>query len=521
MSVTLLEDEILQKLMEKNIFSEYLPKAFCMDNKKLDVFNAGGSYKDYIEPYSYTMSRLGQKGDRRTISIPDASAYVSVLNYLRDNKSILKYIANLSIDDINSFSRVVNSDSTLIDDDEGYGNIIHPLGVFDSGDKSEEEEKKRSIFIDNMLIKIDRTKGACGILHVDISEFYRSIYTHAITTIKLGVEGAREAYNNISTDNDYLTYCTLDKVIRSLNGKRTNGLLVGPYISKVISEAILARVDEDLRNKNLVFTRYADDYEFAVYNRDEIDSIKEDIFGIFGRYFFVINNEKTKFEEYPFYVFSNFEHALGMTDNEKKDIEVIELFNKFWELEKNGEKGAIRYLLKAYQDKYKVEDETVYCNYLINVLCNDEKALALSCEILIREYEKERITIGESTKAILLKKLNQEVKNKHEWEAIWLVYLMKHIDCNIPDKLQNELWESGFELLKVMWIHEYSVDIGKIKDCFEKSKSWILLYELAVKIGNIDCFLDKLKVKNSRNFYIKLFNSGFSFYKKRSNEFEK
>jgi len=146
-------------------------------------------------------------------------------------------------------------------------------------------------------------------------------------------------------------------------------------------------------------------------------------------------------------------------------------------------------------------------------LCNDEKALALACEILIGECERGNIHISDSTKMVLISKLRHEVKKKHEWESIWLVYLLQHIGCDIPEDLQNELWESNFELLKVMWIHEHSLEKGKLTECFKRSNSWILLYELSVKLGDIDIFFDKLGIDKNKNFYQILFDNKYSFYK--------
>ena len=53
--------------------------------------------------------------------------------------------------------------------------------------------------------------------------------------------------------------------------------------------------------------RYADDYEIAVYKEDELEDIKSKIVSVFARYDFRINNEKTKYEKYPFYMFKNYE----------------------------------------------------------------------------------------------------------------------------------------------------------------------------------------------------------------------
>ena len=295
-------DELLNKIREKGFFSEYLPEAFNLEIEGFNLYTAGASYKDRVEPYSYYMSRFGKTGDRRMISIPEVASYVSLVNFLEDNQDILHDIIQLSVEDDNSFSRIVNKEYEIIDTDDFYGDFIGDVNVtVDGSAESQEEEKDRSVYVKNMLHKIQITRGACGILHIDISEFYKSIYTHMLSVIKLGVDGAQEAFLKNSRDVQYIRYVKFDDRVRRLNGALTNGILVGPYMSRVLSEAILAKVDEELRKNEYIFTRYADDYEFAVYKEYELEDMKSNLTAVFEKYYFKINNEKTYYEKYPFY----------------------------------------------------------------------------------------------------------------------------------------------------------------------------------------------------------------------------
>ena len=409
-------DELLEKIKEKGIFSEYLPENFNLKSDQINVYGIGASHKDRVEPYSYYMSRLGKRGDRRMISIPELSTYVSLVQFLRDNKSILFDIIKLSGDDYNSFSRIVNEEYEIVDDGGNYGQIIKSINfsISEKGD-NQDEEKERSEYVDNMLEKIKRTQGACGILHLDISEFYKSIYTHMLSVIKLGVDGSKEAYLKKSQDSDYKKYVIFDDRVRRLNCSRTNGILVGPYISRVVSEAILARVDTELREMDYNFVRYADDYEIAVYKEDELEDIKSKIVSVLARYDFRINNEKTRYEKYPFYMFKNYEKVLKSLAGKDKvlnSVEIVELFNKFLNMEKNGEKGAVRYLLKTYKNEYHIENvhKGLYASYLLNVLCNDEKSLGLACKIIIYEYKEKRIELDANFYEIIVEKLEYEIE---------------------------------------------------------------------------------------------------------------
>ena len=525
----IITDKLLDKIKEKGIFSEYLPENFNLKSDKINIYGIGATYKDKIEPYSYYMSRLGKKGDRRMISIPELSTYVSLVNFLRDNRSILFDIIQLSGDDYNSFSRIANEEHEIVDDDGNYGQVIKSINfsISEEGD-NQEEEKERSVYVENILEKIKRTQGACGILHLDISEFYKSIYTHMLSVIKLGVDGAEKAYQENSQDADYKKYVAFDDRIRRLNSSRTNGILVGPYISRVVSEAILARVDTELREMDYNFVRYADDYEIAVYKEDELEDIKSKIVSVFARYDFRINNEKTKYEKYPFYMFKNYEkvlESLAGKDKVLNSVEIVELFNKFLNMEKNGEKGAIRYLLKTYKNEYHIEDEhkELYASYLLNVLCNDEKSLGLACKIIIYEYKEKRIELDHNFYKVILDKLEYEIKMKHDLEIVWLTYLLKYTDYLEHPMLTHIIdliIESDCDLAIIIIMEECSniIEDTQVEKCWNNCSSWILLYQIALRYPDKrEEFFSRIGIGHNKNFYKKLFENNFTFYKNEAN----
>ena len=523
MAITIV-DKLLQKIRDKGIFSEYLPESFNIESDTFNLYGAGASHKDRVEPYSYYMSRFSNTGDRRMISIPEIATYISLVNFLRDNKVILDDIINLSAGDVNSFSRIVNEEEEILEEYGAYGEQISGLSMsLDTSTESQEEEIERSVFVENMLTKIQTTKGACGILHVDISEFYRSIYTHALSAIKLGIDGAKEAFRQDSQDEDYKRYVALDDRVRRLNGARTNGILVGPYLSRILSEAILARVDVELRDNNIVFVRYADDYEIAIYKEADVDDTKSKLVSIFERYGFRINNEKTYYEKYPFYIFSNYQKVINSLVGEGKNtnvVNLIELFNKFLKMEKEGEKGAVRYLLRTYKNEYYVEDKQLYVSYLLNVLCNDEKALGLACKIIVHEFETQRIELDQSFYNIVIKKLRAELKQNHDLEVIWLTYLLKYTNYEMSHELIREILNSQNELAEIIVLEEWGELISEtdVEECWNAANSWILLYQIALRHPEKQAlFFNKLGIVHNVDFYNKLFEKQFSFYKKSEN----
>lgn len=515
-------NKVLNKIKEKGIFSEYLPEGFNLKVESFNLYGAGASHKDRIEPYSYYMSRFGKKGDRRMISIPEVAGYISLVNFLRDNKEILWDIICLSTADYNSFSRIVNEKYEIIDIDTMYGDEIGGVKfVVNDSEESQEDEKERSVYVENMLCKLQMTSGACGILHLDISEFYRSIYTHTLSAIKLGIDGAKEAFVQESKSEDYKKYVRLDDRVRQLNGARTNGILVGPYISKILSEAILAKVDEEFRTEQMVFARYADDYEIAIYDESGLEDVKSKIVTILDKYGFRINNEKTFYEKYPFYIFNNYQKIVQRLVGECGNIDsvdVIEMFNKFFQMEKDGEKGAVRYLLKTYKNEYLVEDKQLYVSYLLNILCNDEKSLGIACNIIVHEYNAERIELNETFYNVIIKKIKYEIKQNHDLEVVWLTYLLKYTNYEMTYDLLQEILKSKNDLAIIMVLEEWEEQIEpqEIELIWNETNSWILLYQIALKNPDKQqSFFERLSITHNVNFYNKLFEKQFSFYKKK------
>lgn len=78
----MIEDDLIQELKTKGIFSEYLPSEFNVSSNNFNVYGAGASHKDRIEPYSYYMSRFNKKGDKRLISM---SKKIKVFKYVQEN----------------------------------------------------------------------------------------------------------------------------------------------------------------------------------------------------------------------------------------------------------------------------------------------------------------------------------------------------------------------------------------------------------------------------------------------------
>ena len=105
------------------------------------------------------------------------------------------------------------------------------------------------------------------ILHTDVSRFYNSIYTHSIPWAlhtKLIAKQRRRDYTLLGN--------RLDRALRNMQDGQTMGIAIGPDASLIISEIVLAAIDESFQKSGRVRgLRYVDDYELVFSSTSEAE----------------------------------------------------------------------------------------------------------------------------------------------------------------------------------------------------------------------------------------------------------
>lgn len=476
---------ISEEIAITGFFSEYLPPCFEISK---EFFNHVPSENcDLIKPVCFTMSRFNANESRRNIFIPEYGSYCVLSKYI-NREGIIKELIEFCETEKESFSPILAADDTLMKHEQSY-------------DKSCDSES--STYIENIVEKIIKSAGAKKILKLDIS----SLYIHMIPAILLGYEKAEEEYKkDVKKEScinlTYKKYKKLDQLIRQQNLNQTNGLLVGTQYSKIISESILTRIDKELKAKKIKFSRYVDDYEVYLYDNNEkqIISIFENVLKKYG---FSLNHEKTEIVDFPYYVTENLEKIFkGSLDKKLDSAELMELFNIFLNLEKNGTKGAIRYLLKKIEiNPIDVSNYELYKSYLLTIIKNNERSLTKACLLLIENQDKMPLKIKDIE--LCQELIEFYIKNNRDIEVIWLVYLLIETN-NIEEctKTIELIYESYNELAQLLLIRKGIInDIQKNK-IVAKCKSWIALYEL-YSIDWIDekKFVEELSINKNLDMY--------------------
>lgn len=117
---------------------------------------------------------------------------------------------------------------------------------------------------------------------LDVSHCFDSIYTHSIAW---AVSQKSYAKQNLNKTKSTFSF-KFDQLMQRLNYNETNGILIGPELSRIFAEIIMQSIDNDVINdlkqsglslgKDYQIYRYVDDY-FVFYNEEHVfDKVRND-----------------------------------------------------------------------------------------------------------------------------------------------------------------------------------------------------------------------------------------------------
>jgi hypothetical protein len=138
----------------------------------------------------------------------------------------------------------------------------------------------------------------------DISKCFHSIYTHSIAWAVKDKEFTKENLDATSFEKSF------DELMQHVNYKETNGIVIGPEVSRIFAEIILQRVDTDAMAEldriglkyrvDYSVRRYIDDYFVFAHSEDVYRLVATTFERELKKYRLYINESKTSTLEIPF-----------------------------------------------------------------------------------------------------------------------------------------------------------------------------------------------------------------------------
>lgn len=232
-------DELFDGLVGGGLFTDKLPPVFSslsfMNYCKTMSSNFENRWYEYIHFDSMRNSNVP-----RQLGIPHPMAYANLCNCLKDNweniKSILK---SNTFGDNYKISRI---------------HLRKRKGTISLFEMNYDNYKTDGSPDDDLMI------GNRFIVKADISTCFPSIYSHSIPWALVGKDVAKA-----NTKPSTLWYNKIDEMSRNNKNGETQGLIIGPHSSNLISEIVLTTIDSHLSKYSYI--RNIDDY--TLYAKDE------------------------------------------------------------------------------------------------------------------------------------------------------------------------------------------------------------------------------------------------------------
>lgn len=138
-------------------------------------------------------------------------------------------------------------------------------------------------------------------LHFDIENFFGSIYTHTFSWFV-----AKRTINSKSLSSTGSLFQNIDTFLQNLNQSKTNGIVIGPELSRLLAEFLLVSIEKNINRvltslslkngRDYKLSRFVDDYYLFTNDKDIEKQIHKIISEELNVYHLRIKESKT--EEY-------------------------------------------------------------------------------------------------------------------------------------------------------------------------------------------------------------------------------
>lgn len=310
---------------------------------------------------------------------------------------------------------------------------------------SESDNKifKNDPFSKSIDERIRRSASKDYVLYVDIENYYPSIYTHTIDwALNEGKKRSHDQYRN----RDHLGVA-LDEDVRKAQHNQTNGIVIGPITSRIISEIITSYLDVELSKKfeEITGTRYVDDYHLFLKTREEVERVQNYLQKLLTTFNLKFNEAKINIEKLPEVYSDNwtsyFDDRYSLVDKGViKKKELIRRFSKAFELIRGKpENPSLRYFFRVLEDTEELENfnKKILMDLVHHSLKRDPRSISRACLALLKaEVIKEDIhDYLEDFEPTLIKLTDRG----HTFEVLWILFLFLQAEREIPDEAINNI----------------------------------------------------------------------------------
>lgn len=303
--------------------------------------------------------------------------------------------------------------------------------------------------------------------HMDYKSCFDSIYSHAYKWI---IE--RNVIDSKNAKNSNL-FITIDRILQNINGRQSNGLIVGPEFSRMVAEILLQQVDCEVKlslleagleyGKNYRVFRYVDDIFAFADSQENISKIISSFQFVGSKYLLHLNDLKLAKGITPPLPKQWLERTRILTDK----------INEFFEKKSD-------YDAQVVEEKHFVKNE-----YFPIDRIKDEFIT------LMNDYQENRRTIVSYTLSALLNNISKVKDGYHLFENKKANKALLIIDFAFFMYAFSPTYDSTRKLISMIVYISSEVNF-KIKNSMEneKLKNTIRRYSFIFQRGNLPDIID-------------------------------
>jgi hypothetical protein len=355
--------------------------------------------------------------------------------------------------------------------------------------------------------------GVSFVVKADISTCFPSIYTHSLPWALHGREVGKDNHG-VELSGNMLDQCT-----QNLRDGQTNGLLIGPHSSNILSEIILTDIDCTLLDKGYKkLKRYIDDYVFYADSYAQAEKFIHALSLTLRNYELTLNEKKTKISPLPGPTVERWIRELKRFSFPKDEDLKFSVIRSFLDLAlelatHGGTSATLNYAIKMIPNRLNTRAKRLYVQDAINLTLAFPYLAPLLEEYVFKRYWHDGIQLKISEFSNHLIRLGIQ-KIYPDAIAHGLYYsLTYNISLELEEREFQEILEIS-DCLVIVLLLEYAkknnrsnlqIAVQKLSDELktkgkrEQDKYWLLIYQTWTVddlTGNGQPFLSKLKASN-------------------------
>lgn len=323
--------------------------------------------------------------------------------------------------------------------------------------------------------------GASYRVDADVSSCFPSLYIHAVPWALVGHPEAKRCRAKKT-----LWYNQLDMSQRQIQRNETKGVPIGPATSNIMTEVVLARVDEALANKKYRFLRYIDDYKCYCTTREEADGFIRDLEQELNAYLLALNTNKLAI--FPLPIPSKPSWLTELSDllpREQKLTEraIADYLDRAVRLQAAHPEGSVvKYAARSLAGGLSRDTARFYCRYILQLAFHYPVVLPVLCEVV----KHTDVTFGEDDLTLIL---DRQITYRRSDMICWTLYLTSLMKKVVPEDVARRVVEirdcMGMAALLAIGQQEADVIdfVGSLDHCdaYELDKNWLLVHELTLR----------------------------------------